>query len=91
MKLYGTNTSDVIEGLNKKIPEVQRSLPQGVNLVPYYNQSLLVDNAVNTVRKFGVRKPKVALITAVEKVNYQAMPCTVDAAIIAKMAECIAL
>jgi cobalt-zinc-cadmium resistance protein CzcA len=50
MKLYGTNTSDVIEGLSNKIPEVQRSLPQGVNLVPYYNQSALVDNAVNTVR-----------------------------------------
>lgn len=50
MKLYGTNTSEIIEGLNLKIPEVQRSLPQGVELVPYYNQSALVDNAVNTVR-----------------------------------------
>lgn len=50
MKLYGTNTSDVIEGLNQKIPEVQNSLPQGVSLVPYYNQSSLVNNAVSTVR-----------------------------------------
>ncbi|MDF1543847.1 MAG: CusA/CzcA family heavy metal efflux RND transporter [bacterium] len=51
MKLYGTNTSEVIEGLNRKIPEVQNSLPQGVHLVPYYNQSALVSNAVNTVRE----------------------------------------
>jgi len=50
MKLYGTNTSDVIAGLNQRIPEIQKSLPQGVDLVPYYNQSALVNNAVNTVR-----------------------------------------
>jgi len=50
MKLFGTNTSDVIAGLNQKIPEVQKSLPQGVQLVPYYNQSALVSHAVNTVR-----------------------------------------
>jgi len=50
MKLYGTNTSDVIAGLNQKIPKVQESLPQGVQLIPYYNQSALVSNAVNTVR-----------------------------------------
>jgi heavy metal efflux system protein len=51
LKLYGQNTSEVIRRLDDKIPEVQRSLPQGVKLVPYYNQSTLVNNAVNTVRK----------------------------------------
>ena len=50
MKLYGQNTSEVIKRLEKKIPEVQRSLPDGVKLVPYYNQSLLVGNAVKTVQ-----------------------------------------
>ena len=50
MKLFGTNTSDVIAELNQKIPEVQASLPEGVRLVPYYNQSALVSNAVSTVR-----------------------------------------
>ena len=50
MKLFGTNTSDVITALNEKIPEVQESLPQGITLVPYYNQSALVNSAVNTVR-----------------------------------------
>lgn len=49
MKLYGQNTSEVIKLLDKKIPEVQRSLPEGVQLVPYYNQSSLVRNAVKTV------------------------------------------
>ncbi len=50
MKLFGTNTSEVITALNRRVPEVQRSLPQGVHLVPYYNQSALVNNAVNTMR-----------------------------------------
>ncbi len=50
LKLFGTNTSDVIAGLDRKIPEVQASLPQGITLVPYYSQGALVDNAVHTVR-----------------------------------------
>jgi heavy metal efflux system protein len=51
MKLYGQNTSEVIDRLSKKVPEVQRSLPSGVTLVPYYSQSTLVENATNTVKK----------------------------------------
>ncbi len=50
LKLYGTNTSDVISALEQKFPEVQESLPEGVHLVPYYNQSNLVGNAIATVR-----------------------------------------
>ncbi len=49
MKLYGTNTSAVIKNLNKKIPEIEKSLPKGVKLVPYYSQNILVDKAVGTV------------------------------------------
>jgi cobalt-zinc-cadmium resistance protein CzcA len=50
MKLYGQNTSEVIRRIDKKIPEVQRSLPEGVKLIPYYNQSSLVNNALKTVQ-----------------------------------------
>jgi len=50
MKLYGENTSEVIARLRTRIPEVQASLPQGVKIVPYYDQSRLVNNAVKTVR-----------------------------------------
>ncbi len=51
MKLFGENTSNVIAQLEKKFPEVQASLPEGVELVPYYNQSHLVSNATGTVKK----------------------------------------
>lgn len=51
MKLFGQNTSEVIKRLDAKIPEVKRSLPAGVKLVPYYSQNTLVENATGTVKK----------------------------------------
>ncbi|MBW2552598.1 MAG: efflux RND transporter permease subunit [Deltaproteobacteria bacterium] len=51
LKLFGENTSDVIERLYKKIPEVQASLPDGIHLLPYYEQAELVQNATWTVKK----------------------------------------
>ncbi len=51
LKLYGENTSKVIEDLYKKIPEVQNSLPEGVKLIPYYEQAELVEKATGTVKK----------------------------------------
>jgi cobalt-zinc-cadmium resistance protein CzcA len=50
LKLYGENTSRVIKRLRSKIVDVQASLPAGVELVPYYDQSTLVNTAVSTVR-----------------------------------------
>lgn len=47
----------------------------------------LVNNAVAVAQKFGIKKPKVGVIGAVEKVNPGSMPATVDAAVLSKMAE----
>lgn len=49
MKLYGENTSAVIKRLKAKFTEVQKALPTGVTLVPYYSQSTLVDKATGTI------------------------------------------
>ena len=49
LKLYGTNTSKVISRLNEKIEQIKTNLPKGVELVPYYDQAKLVNNATNTV------------------------------------------
>ena len=51
MKLFGTNTSQAIERLYEKIPEVQKALPNGIHLVPYYEQAELVEQATWTVKK----------------------------------------
>lgn len=50
MKLYEENTSKVIERLYDKVAEVQKTLPDGVELVPYYEQAELVEKATGTVK-----------------------------------------
>ena len=50
LQLYGQNTSRVIEKLYEKIPQVQRSLPEGIKIVPYYEQQELVQKATSTVK-----------------------------------------
>ena len=50
LKLFGENTSSVIENLYTKIDEIKGSLPQGVQLVPFYEQAQLVSEATGTVK-----------------------------------------
>ena len=51
LKLYGENTSEVIDRLHEKVEEVQAALPRGVELHTYYDQAELVKNATGTVKK----------------------------------------
>jgi len=50
IKLYGTNSSTVINQVEKKIVEINNILPEGVRIVPYYQQKDIVEASVNTVR-----------------------------------------
>jgi len=59
----------------------------GINICPTLKEkALIVNNAVTVAGALGMDCPKVAMLAALEKVN-EKMPCTVEAAIIAKMAE----
>lgn len=49
LKLYGENTSKVIAALHTRIAEIEKGLPRGVEIVPYYDQADLVENAAMTV------------------------------------------
>jgi cobalt-zinc-cadmium resistance protein CzcA len=49
MKLFGANASEVIADLYSKVEEVQAALPEGVKLIPYYEQADLVNNSTRTV------------------------------------------
>ncbi len=49
IKLFGTNSSTVIERVEKKMEEINRILPEGVRIVPYYEQKTLVEACVKTV------------------------------------------
>lgn len=58
-----------------------------MNIAPNLEQKVqILENAVDMARALGWDKPKVAIIAAVEVVNLK-MQATVDAAIIAKMAD----
>ncbi|MGE4285133.1 MAG: efflux RND transporter permease subunit [Phycisphaerae bacterium] len=49
LKLIGTNTSTVIADVKAKLEEINRVLPEGVKVVPYYDQATLVSKCVKTV------------------------------------------
>ena len=49
IKLFGSNASTVIQSVEEKIEQINQSLPEGVNIVPYYEQKTLVSSAVKTV------------------------------------------
>ncbi len=49
LKLFGSNTARVIDRLEERIQAVNASLPEGVEIVPFYNQAALVQACFNTV------------------------------------------
>lgn len=59
----------------------------GVNIAPNLQRKVdILKNAIAVARTLGVEKPRCALLAATEKVNYPAMPATLDADVITKMA-----
>ncbi|HBK84954.1 MAG TPA: phosphate butyryltransferase, partial [Firmicutes bacterium] len=59
----------------------------GMNIAPDLKQKAqMIENAVTVAHKLGIECPKVAAIAAFEQVN-PAMPATVEAALLAKMAD----
>lgn len=51
LKRMGANTKSTIDGIKERLPAIQKALPPGVKLVPFYDQSDLVSKAVHTVTK----------------------------------------
>lgn len=58
-----------------------------MNIAPsLYEKTGIINNAVKYMLQIGYKKPKIAVIGAVEKVN-EKMPATIDAAVLSKMAQ----
>ena len=51
LKRLGANTKATIDGIKARLPIVQKALPEGVTIVPFYDQSELVNRAVGTVAR----------------------------------------
>lgn len=49
LKLIGTNTSTVIRDLKERMKEINKVLPPGIKVVPYYDQATLVGKCIQTV------------------------------------------
>jgi Cu(I)/Ag(I) efflux system membrane protein CusA/SilA len=47
---YGANAREVIDAIKEKINEIQPGLPANVKIVPFYDRSILIDHAVDTLR-----------------------------------------
>lgn len=45
----GENPTNAIKSLEEKLPEIQASLPKGVNLVPFYQRNDLIHNTLHTI------------------------------------------
>ncbi|MGE4504634.1 MAG: phosphate acyltransferase [Desulfovibrionaceae bacterium] len=76
---------------NAKMARVEEGLTlltdAAVNIKPSLQRKVdIIKNALEVARVLGMAQPRVALLAATEKVNYPAMPSTLDADIISKMA-----
>jgi heavy metal efflux system protein len=50
IKLFGTNSSTVIERVEDRLAAINSALPEGVVIRPYYDQKTLVEACIATVR-----------------------------------------
>jgi len=58
-----------------------------LNILPNFSRKMeIVKNAVHAARKLGIRRIRVAMLAAVEKVRLPAMPSTLDAFLMKKFA-----
>jgi cobalt-zinc-cadmium resistance protein CzcA len=50
MMLKGENSSDVIKNVKTKVAEIQKTLPEGVEIEPFLDRTKMVNNAISTVQ-----------------------------------------
>jgi cobalt-zinc-cadmium resistance protein CzcA len=51
LKRLGANTKATIDAVKERLPAIQQALPDGVTIEPFYDQSDLVEQAVDTVSR----------------------------------------
>ena len=51
LMLKGASGRDVVNAVKERLPAIQKALPKGVELVPFYDRTDLVKKAINTVTK----------------------------------------
>lgn len=51
MSRRGANTKDLVQRVEERLVEIQKDLPKGVKVTPFYNQKVLVDQTTDTVKE----------------------------------------
>ena len=51
MMRYGENPLEVTQRIKAKIRELQKGLPEGVRIVPFYDRTRLIESAIHTVSR----------------------------------------
>ena len=51
LMLKGENSRNVVEAVKERVEQIKKSLPNGVELVPFYDRTELIDRAIHTVEK----------------------------------------
>lgn len=51
MMLKGENSSKVIKQVKEKIADIRKTLPEGVEIIPFLDRTKMVDSAIGTVTK----------------------------------------
>ncbi len=51
MMLKGANSSEVIKDVKERIAQIQKTLPEGVEIEPFLDRTKMVNNAIGTVEK----------------------------------------
>lgn len=87
----GLRTSSLLSHIavieSKKMNHTYFFTDSGMNLSPIVEEKVkITQNAIDYVKSLGIKEPKVAIVSGVEVVNPK-IQSTVDAAIIAKMAQ----
>jgi heavy metal efflux system protein len=49
--LKGENSREVVDQVKERVDEIQRSLPAGVKIRPFYDRTTLIDASINTITK----------------------------------------
>ncbi len=62
---YGENAMAVIEGVKKRLAELQAGLPEGVTIRPVYDRSHLIGRAIDTLRRTLVEEGLIVALVCV--------------------------
>jgi Cu(I)/Ag(I) efflux system membrane protein CusA/SilA len=57
----GVNTKELIDAVKARIAQIEPGLPHGAKIVPFYDRSILIEQAVDTLRRALVEE--IALVT----------------------------